>query len=73
MVNNLNNKFSWGIIILSLVYVPVKICGVEWGCYSKGHRFLLDLDRYEIALSSLFVQVIVAIVIAIAIEKFTKK
>ena len=68
----MNNKFSWGIIILSLIYVPTQYCYPK-GCTQAGHEFLLDLGRNEVSITRLIIQVIIAVIIAIAIEKLTKK
>lgn len=68
----MDNKLSWGIIILSLIYVPTQFCGSN-GCRSRGHEFLFDLGSKEVSITRLIIQIIVAIIIAIVIEKLTKK
>jgi len=69
----MNNKLSWGIIILSLIYVPTQFCRANGVCISKGHEFLFDLGSREVSITRLIIQVIVAVIIATAIEKLTKK
>jgi len=68
----MDNKLSWGIIILSLIYVPTQYCSSR-RCTSSGHEFLFDLGSKEVSITRLIIQVIVAIIIAIVIEKLTKK
>ena len=68
----MNNKISWGIIILSLIYVPAQYCYPR-GCSQAGHKFLFDLGRNEVSITRLIIQVIVAIIIALVIEKYSKK
>lgn len=68
----MNNKISWGIIILSLIYVPAQYCYPR-GCSPAGHEFLFDLGIYEVSISRLVIQVILAIIIGLVIEKYSKK
>ena len=69
----MNNKLAWGVILLSLVYVPIQYC-IPPTCIGRGHEFLLNIpDTAEVSISRLIIQVIVAIIIALAIEKFDIK
>ena len=67
----MNNGFSWGIIITSLIYVPTQYCYPK-GCKQAGHKFLFDLGTDEVYITRLIIQII-AVFIAIAFEKLTKK
>ena len=68
----MNDKFAWGVVILSLVYVPIQFCGGT-SCTGGGHAFLLNIPLYaEVSISRLIIQVIVAIILALAIKKFDK-